>query len=62
MATVKNPLKLSEMSREALDELRQRVDSELEARAFEEQLRRELQSHMNRREWMDRHHAAQRRR
>ena len=53
---------LSEMSREDLNALRERVDSELEARAFEERLRRELQSHMNRQAWIDSHHQAQRRR
>lgn len=50
------------MSREALDALRAQVDSELEARAFEEQLRRELQSHLKKQAWIDSHHEAQRRR
>ena len=55
-------IKLAEMSREALDALRAQVDSELEARAFEEQLRRELQSHLKKQAWIDSHHEAQRRR
>lgn len=50
------------MSREALDALRAQVDSELEARAFEQQLRRELQSHLNKQAWIDSHHDARRRR
>ncbi|MEX0430133.1 hypothetical protein [Spiribacter insolitus] len=55
-------IKLAEMSREALNALRAQVDSELEARAFEEQLRRELQSHLKKQAWIDSHHEAQRRR
>ncbi len=55
-------INLAEMSREALDALRAQVDSELEARAFEEQLRRELQSHLKKQAWIDRHHEGQRRR
>ena len=55
-------INLAEMSREALDALRERIDSELEARAFEAQLKRELQSHLNRQAWIDSHHEARRRR
>ena len=59
---MEQPINLAEMSREALDALRAQVDSELEARAFEEQLRRELQSHLKKQAWIDSHHEAQRRR
>ncbi|MEX0373883.1 hypothetical protein [Spiribacter pallidus] len=52
-------INLAEMSREALDALRAQVDSELEARAFERQLRRELDSHLDKQAWIDRHHRAQ---
>ncbi|MDR9413036.1 MAG: hypothetical protein RI552_00215 [Spiribacter sp.] len=50
------------MSREALDALRQKIDTELDARAFEARMRQELKSHMNRQEWINSHHDAQRRR
>ncbi|AGY92331.1 hypothetical protein SPICUR_06835 [Spiribacter curvatus] len=53
---------LKALSRDALASLRDRVETELEARAFEDQLRRELQSHLSRQAWIDDHHQAQRRR
>ena len=55
-------INLAEMSLEALDALRAQIDTELEARAFEEQLRQELQSHMKKQAWIESHHEAQRRR
>jgi ribosomal protein S13 len=55
-APVERDINLAEMSREALDALRAQVDSELEARAFERQLRRELESHLDKQAWIDRHH------
>ena len=59
---MESTIKLSELSREDLNSLRQAVITELEARAFEEKLRRELQSHMNREAWIQSHHEATRRR
>jgi len=59
---VEREFNLAEMSREALDALRQQIDTELEARAFEARMRQELRSHMNRQEWIKSHHDAQRRR
>jgi len=59
---VEREFNLAEMSREALDALRQQIDTELEARAFEARMRQELRSHMNRQEWINSHHNAQRRR
>jgi hypothetical protein len=59
---VEREFNLAEMSREALDALRQKIDTELDARAFEARMRQELKSHMNRQEWINSHHDAQRRR
>ncbi|AUB78707.1 MULTISPECIES: hypothetical protein [Spiribacter] len=53
---------LKALSREALDALRGQIDQELEARAFEQRLRRDLESHRNRQAWIDSHHSGQRRR
>lgn len=55
-------INLATMSLEALNALRAKVDTELEARAFEQQLRQELQSHMKKQAWIESHHTAQRRR
>ncbi len=59
---VERAINLAEMTLEALDTLRAQVDTELEARAFEAQLRKELQSHMKKQAWIDSHHETQRRR
>ena len=60
--TVERVINLAEMTLEALDTLRAKIDTELEARAFEEQLRKELQSHMKKQAWIESHHETQRRR
>ena len=58
-----NPsIDLKALSRDALNALRDRIETELEARAFEEGLRNDLQAHLSRQAWIDRHHQAQRRR
>ena len=46
------PIDLTALSREALDALRTRVEQELEARAFEAGLRRDLESHLGRQAWI----------
>lgn len=60
--SVEMPFNLSEMTREELDTLLQGIESELEARAFEDHLRREVQSHLQKQAWIESHHASQRRR
>ncbi len=42
------------MSRQQLSALGESVDRELDTRAFEENLKRELESHMRRQEWSNR--------
>lgn len=55
-------LNLSEMSREELETLLQSVESELEARAFEDHLKQEVQSHLQKQAWIDSHHTGRRHR
>lgn len=59
---MKRSIDLKALSREALDALRGQIDQELESRAFEQRLRRELESHHSRQAWIDRHDSSQRRR
>ncbi|WP_435104145.1 hypothetical protein [Arhodomonas sp. AD133] len=42
---------LASMNLEELETLQRQVDSELEARSFEDNLRREVESHMRKQEW-----------
>lgn len=59
---MESSVNLSEMSREELESLLQSVELELEARAFEDHLKREVQSHLQKQAWIESHHAPQRRR
>jgi hypothetical protein len=45
---------LMAMSRQQLTALAERIDRELDTRAFEENLKRELEAHMRRQQWSDR--------
>jgi len=58
--SVETPFNLSEMTREELDGLAQSIDSELEARAFEDHLKREVQSHLQKQAWVESRHAGRR--
>lgn len=53
---------LTAMSIEELEALQASVDSELDARQFEENLRREVESHLQRQAWIDSHHPPRNRR
>ncbi|UEX79359.1 hypothetical protein [Sediminicurvatus halobius] len=59
---MESSVNLSEMSREELESLLQSVELELEARAFEDHLKREVQSHLQKQAWIESHHTTQRRR
>lgn len=52
---------LASMSREELEALLAQVDGELEARAFEDNLRREVEYHLRKRNWPARRNGGGRR-
>lgn len=53
---------LASMSREELEALLARVDREIEARAFENNLRREVEYHLRKQAWPNRHNGGGRKR
>ncbi|MGD8711111.1 MAG: hypothetical protein PVF40_12020 [Ectothiorhodospiraceae bacterium] len=46
---------LASLSREELEALLGEVDRELEARAFEDNLKKEVETHLRKQQWVERH-------
>lgn len=55
MDRINRDFDFASMSHDELEALGNLIDRELEGRAFEERLRREVESHLRRQQWVDSH-------